>query len=197
MLARLKPGVTIQQAQAEIAVLYRQMQTALRINSQTTIELLPAGAGLARVRDQYGKPLVLLAVVVGLLLLLACINMASMLLSRSAERQKELAVRVGVGAGRGQLVGQMLTESLLLSVAGGVAGVAVAYCGVGVLVRIMASSRAFERIDIEAHPDLHVVLFTAGIALLTGLLRPIGDTDPATAGPGRRPSSPACVRWPL
>jgi predicted permease len=170
MLARLKPGVTIQQAQAEIAVLYRQMPSALHVNPQSTMELLPAGAGLVRVRDQYGKPLVLLAVVVCLLLLLACINMASMLLARSAGRQRELAVRVGLGAGRGRLVRQMLTESLLLSVTGAAAGVVVAYYGVGVLVRIMASSRAFERIDIEVHPDLDVVLFTAGIALLTGLL---------------------------
>ncbi len=170
MLARLKPGVTIQQAQAEIAVLYRQMTSALRVNPQTTMELLPAGVGLVRVRDQYGKPLLLLAVVVGLLLLLSCINMASMLLARSAGRQKELAVRVGLGAGRGRLVRQMLTESLLLSAAGAAAGVAVAYYGVVVLVRIMASSRAFEHIDIEVHPDLDVVLFTAGIALLTGLL---------------------------
>jgi predicted permease len=170
MLARLKPGVTIQQAQAEIAVLYRRMPSALRVNPQTTMELLPAGAGLVRVRDQYGKPLVLLAVVVGLLLLLACINMASMLLARSAGRQRELAVRVGLGAGRGRLVRQMLTESLLLSAAGAAAGVAVAYFGVGILVRITASSRAFEHIDIEVHPDLNLVLFTAGIALLTGLL---------------------------
>jgi len=170
MLARLKPGVTIQQAQAEIAVLYRRMPSALRVNPQATMELLPAGAGLVRVRDQYGKPLVLLTVVVGLLLLLACINMASMLLARSAGRQRELAVRVGLGAGRGQLVRQMLTESLVLSAAGAAAGVAVAYYGVGILVRIMASSRAFERIDIEVHPDGDVVVFTAGIALLTGLL---------------------------
>ncbi len=120
----------------------------------TTMELLPAGAGLARVRDQYGKPLVLLMTVLGLLLLLACLNMASMLLARSAGRQRELAVRVGLGAGRGRLVRQMLTESLLLSGAGAPVGVAVAYYGVGVLVRILASSRAFEHIEMEVHPDL-------------------------------------------
>jgi predicted permease len=172
MLARLKQGVTIQQAQAEIAVLYQAMQSALRMNPRvaTRMELLPAGAGLARVRDQYGKPLVLLTAVVGLLLLLACINMASMLLARSAGRRRELAVRVGLGAGRGRLVRQMLTESLLLSGAGAAAGVAVAYYGAGVLVRIMASGRAFEHVEIEVHPDLNLVLFTAGIALLTGLL---------------------------
>jgi putative ABC transport system permease protein len=172
MLARLKPGVTIEQAQAEIAVVYQAMQSALSLKPRvaTRMELLPAGAGLARVRDQYGKPLVLLTAVVGLLLLLACINMASMLLARSAGRQRELAVRVGLGAGRGRLVRQMLTESLLLSGAGAAAGVVVAYYGVGVLVGIMASSRAFEHIEVEVQPDLNLLLFTAGIALFTGLL---------------------------
>jgi len=170
MLARLKPGVTIQQAQAEIAVLYRRMPSALRVNPQTTMELLPAGAGLVRVRDQYGKPLMLLLAVVGLLLLLACINMASMLLARSAGRQQEMAVRVGLGASRGRLVSQMLTESVLLSGAAALVGVLFAYLATGVLVRIMASGRAFERIEVEVQPDLHLLLFTAGIALLTGLL---------------------------
>ena len=175
MLARLKQGVTIEQAQAEIAVLYQVLleQGAVRgwnPRVETRMELLPAGAGLVRVRDQYGKPLVLLTAVVGLLLLLACINMASMLLARSAGRQRELAVRVGLGAGRGRLVKQMLTESLLLSGAGTAAGVVVAYCGIGILLRIMASGRAFEHIEIEVHPDLSLVLFTAGIALFTGLL---------------------------
>ena len=175
MVARLKPGVTLEQAQAEIAVVYQGLleQDAARGRHSrvgTRMELLPAGAGLARVRDEYGKPLLLLTAVVGLLLLLACINMASMLLARSAGRQRELAVRVGLGAGRGRLVSQMLTESLLLSVAGAAAGVAVAYYGTGVLVRILASSRAFEHIEVEVHPDWNIALFTAGIALLSGVL---------------------------
>ncbi len=175
MLARLKTGVTMENAQAEIAVLYRGLleQNAARGKNpqmQTRMELLPAGAGLVRVRDQYGKALVLLMAVVSLLLLLACINMASMLLARSAGRQREIAVRVGLGASRSRLVRQMLTESMLLSVAGTLVGVLLAYFGTGVLVRIMASGRAFEHIDIQVQPDLRLLLFTAGIALLTGLL---------------------------
>jgi predicted permease len=170
MLARLKPGVTIQQAQAEIAVLYRQMPSALRVNPQTTMELLPAGAGLVQVRDRYGKSLALLMGVVGVLLLLACINMASMLLARSAGRQREMAVRGGLGASRGRLVRQMLMESVLLSAVGAMVGILLAYFGTGVLVRILASGRLFERIEIVVQPDLRLLLYTAGIALLTGLL---------------------------
>ena len=167
MLARLKSGISLQQAEAEIDALY---QSIPQHRNNARMELLPAAAGLARIRDQYGKPLLLLLTVVGLLLLLACINMASLLLARSAGRQRELAVRVGLGAGRSRLVRQMLTESLLLSAAGAIAGVALAYFGIGILVRILASGRAFEHIEVEVHPDFPLLLFTIGIALLTGLL---------------------------
>ncbi len=78
----------------------------------------PAGAGLSPVRDRYGKPLIFLMAVGGLLLLIACINLASLLLARAAGRQRKMAVRVGLGAGRVRLVRQVLTESLLLSLAG-------------------------------------------------------------------------------
>jgi len=176
ILGRLKPGVRLQQAQAEVSVLYRnwQRQNAPLRAPQIQVELELAGAGLARVRDEYGKPLVLLTTVVGLLLLLACINMASMLLARSAGRQRELAVRVSLGAGGARLVRQMLTESLLLSGAGTVSGVVLAYWGIGVLVRIMASGRAFEHIEIQVQPDLNLLLFTTGIAIITGLLFGLG-----------------------
>jgi putative ABC transport system permease protein len=167
ILARLKPGVTLAQAQAEIDVLYQHLPSR---RADSRMEVLPAGAGMVRVRDQFGKPLLLLIAVVGLLLLLACINMASMLLARSAGRQREIAVRVALGAGRGRLVRQMLTESVLLSAAGALAGVLLAYFGTGMLVRIMASGRVFERVEIEVHPDLHLILFTAAVALLTGVL---------------------------
>jgi predicted permease len=176
ILGRLKPGVTLEQSRAESAVLYRFTVEQRAANTkdplvrQLTMELEPAGGGLSKVRDQYGKALTLLMAVVGLLLLLACINMASMLLARSAGRQRELAVRVGLGASRGRLVRQMLTESMLLSGMGTLVGILLAYFGTGMLVRIMASGRAHERIEIQVEPDLHLLLFTAGIALVTGLL---------------------------
>jgi putative ABC transport system permease protein len=170
LLARLKPGVTIAHAQAEISVLHQALVENKMTAADSRMEVLPAGAGLVRVRDQFGKSFVLLMAVVGLLLLLACINMASMLLARFATRQREIAMRVSLGAGRWRLVRQMLTESVLLSAAGTLAGVLLAYFGTGILVRIMAGGRAFERIEIEVRPDLHLVLFTASVALLTGLL---------------------------
>jgi putative ABC transport system permease protein len=177
ILARLKPGVTVKQAQAEMSVLYRLVlkQRALRSKApraveQTTMQVEPAATGLVRVRDQYGKPLLLLMAVVGLLLLLACINMASMLLARSAGRQREMALRVGLGASRSQLARQMLTESIILSIAGMLFGTLFAFLGTGVLVRIMASGQADQHIEIQVKPDLYLLLFTAGIALLTGLL---------------------------
>jgi predicted permease len=176
MFGRLKPGVKLEQARAEAAVLYRfsiEEMASTRKDPQVRqmrLDLEPAGAGFVRVRDLYAKPLLLLMAVVALLLLLACINMASMLLARGAGRQREMAVRVGLGASRGRLMRQVLTESVLLSAAGTLAGVVLAYVATAVLVRILGSGREFERINIEVVPDLRLFLFTAGIAVLTGLL---------------------------
>ncbi len=174
ILARMRPGVTIAQAQAEIDVVYRDMleQASDRRSprGESRMELLPAGAGLVWMRDRFGKPLALLLAVVGLLLLLACINMAGMLLARGAARQREMAVRVGLGASRGRLMRQMLTESLLLSGAGTLVSILVARVVTGALVRIMASGRVFEHVEIEVPQDLPLLLFTGGIAVLTGIL---------------------------
>lgn len=174
MLARLKPGVSRRQAEAEINLLYQswvsQNFASNRKLRERKVELEPAGAGLARVRDLYGNSVMLLTGVVAFLLLLACVNMASMLLARSAGRRLEIAVRVGLGASRGRLVRQMLTESVLLAGAGTSVGVIVAYFANGVLVRIMANSQAHQRVEIQVEPDLNLLLFTAGIAVLTGLL---------------------------
>jgi predicted permease len=180
LMGRLKPGVTMGQARAEMALLYRQSMDEARLKrdpnwSRVTLELEPAGAGLSRavppagrVRDQFSKPLLFLMAVVGLLLLIACTNVASMLLARGAARRREMAVRVSLGAGRWRLVRLVLTESLLLSLAGSLGGVLVAYFGTAALVRIVASGRG--GIEILVEPDLHMVLFTAGAAVLAGVL---------------------------
>lgn len=176
LFGRLRPGVTLPQARAEMSVLYRftMAEQARTWNNpvawQTKVEVEPAGAGLARVRDRFAKPLVLLMAVVALLLLIACVNMASMLLARAAGRQREMAVRIGLGASRIRLAQQVLTESLLLSVAGALLGVLLAQTGTGVLVRIIASGREHERFILPVQLDLPSLAFTAGIALLTGLL---------------------------
>src|SRR6185436_14513768 len=98
-----------------------------------------AGAGFGEVREKYARPLGMLMIVVALLLLLACSNVASMLLARASSRQCEMAVRVALGAGLGRLTRQMLTESLILASLGALAGSVIAYVGTGLLVRILAS----------------------------------------------------------
>ena len=180
LIARLKPGVSIEQARAEMSVLYqftieeRAKTSKDPLVQQLKIEVEPAGAGLSRLRDQYAKPLLALMVVVGLLLLIACTNVASLLLARGAARQKEMAVRVAMGAGRVRLMCQVLTESVMLSGAGSLLGVFLAYFGAGALVRIMTSGRPMmgfpQPVEIPVQPDLNVLLFTAGVALLTGVL---------------------------
>jgi len=174
LLARLQPAITRRQAEAEMNVLYQawvdQAAPSSRKLRQRKVELEPAGAGLTRVRDLYGNSLVVLMGVVALLLLLASVNVAGMLLARASGRRKEMAVRVGLGASRGRLVRQMLTESVLLSGAGTLVGVLLAWFATGVLVRIMATTQAHQHVEIQVQPDLALLLFTSGTALLTGLL---------------------------
>jgi putative ABC transport system permease protein len=176
MLARLKSGVTLAQAEAEAQVLFqfaiqeRTSRSKDPLLRQMKMEVEPASAGAANVRDRLGKPLLLVMAVVGLLLLLACINLASMLLARSAGRRREMAVRVALGASRGRILRQVLTESVLLSVAGALVGVLLAWFGTGLLVRILASGRLHDRVELRVEADLHVLLFTIGVTLATGFL---------------------------
>lgn len=176
LIARLKPGVPIQQARTEMTQLYRftiEERAASSKDPQVrrmSVEVEPAGAGLSSVRDRIGKPIVVLMGVVGVLLLLACVNVAGMLLARGAGRAREMALRLGLGASRGRLARQVLTESLMLSLAGTLAGAAVAYAGTSVLVRMIASGRPHDRVQLEVRPDANVLFFAAGIAILTGLI---------------------------
>jgi len=180
LIGRLKPGVSIEQARADMGVLFQFTIEEITRNSkdplfrQMKIEVAPAGAGVSTLRDNFSKPLLFLMGLVGLLLLIACTNIASLLLARAASRQREMALRISLGAGRFRLVRQVLTESLLLSAAGSLCGVFLAYSGARTLLRIITSGRQIvglpAHLEIDVHPDGHVLLFTAGAALFTGVL---------------------------
>ncbi len=174
LTGRLKPGQSIEQARAEMRVLFEDsLKDESHANDDSrlrnwTLEVEPAGAGLSRLRDLFEKPLLLLMAVVGLLLLIACTNVASMLLARGAAREREMALRVSLGAARFRLVRQMLTESLLLSTVSTLFGIVLAYLGTIALLRVIGNGQL--RIDLQIQPDVSVLLFTSGIALLAGLL---------------------------
>ena len=175
LVGRLRPGISIDEARAEMAVLFHSVIQAPNANPflrNMKFEMEPAGTGLSSpLRQQFTTPLLVLMGIVSLLLLVACANMASLLLARGAAREHEMALRVALGAGRLRLVRLVLTEPLLLSAAGSVLAIVLAYVGASSLVRIMLSGRPIRglppHLDIQVRPDLHVLLFTAAVALLT------------------------------
>jgi putative ABC transport system permease protein len=176
IFGRLKPGATIEQARAEMAVLFRftiderSAKSKDPLVRQIKMELEPAATGSAGVRDRFGKPLLVLMSIVGLLLLITCVNIATMLLARGAGRDREMAVRSGLGASGFRLLRHVFTESALLSCLGTLLGIFLAYVGTSALVRALRSGRPLERAELEVQPDFHVLLFVAGIAAFTALL---------------------------
>jgi predicted permease len=174
IVARLKPGVTIEQAQAAVSLTFRDemlhgAKPLSKAEDNPAIVLTPAQTGLSGERQFFEKPLDVLMVAVGMLLLIACANVAGLLLSRSATRQKEIAVRLAVGAGRGTIVRQLLTESVLLAFFGGGLGVLFAYWGVHAMTALILgnSGRPFPFV---IEPDWRVLAFTLGVAVTTGIL---------------------------
>ena len=177
LFGRLKPGVSMEQARTEMAALYEStLDEDARVSGNPYIrknkfEMEPAGAGLSVLRENFAKPLLALMAIVALLLLIACANVASMLLARGAARQHEMAVRASLGAGRFRLIRQVLTESLLLSVAGSLLGIVLAYFGATLLVRIiLAARRIGTPLQLRVHTDAKVLLFTIAVTLFTALL---------------------------
>ncbi len=186
LAGRLKPGVSLEQAHAEWAVLDHRMvleqakTSANPFTREVVLDLEPAGAGLTSpMREEFAKPLVVLMAVVVLLLLIACTNVASLLLARGAAREREMAVRVSLGAGRLRLLRQVLTESVLLSAMGTLPGILLACLGASALVAIVASGR--QRIELQAAPEPAVLLLTAGVSLLAGLLSGLAPALRASA----------------
>jgi predicted permease len=171
MIGRLRPGIPFRQAEAAMktiaSALEKQYPTA---NEGRTLEMaLESDAALGiNGRNQLVLAAGVMMGVVGLVLLIACVNLANLLLAQSATRQKEISIRAAIGAGRGRLLRQLLTESVLLSVVGGAAGLLVAYWGRSALWSFRPPFLGDASIDLSFEP--RVLLFTAGISVLTGVL---------------------------
>jgi predicted permease len=136
--------------------------------NRVTVPLLPASHGVSSIRNQYGDSLLILMAVVALVLLIACANLANFLLARAAQRQREIATRIALGSSRGRIVRQSLIETLLLSLAGGATGLALAFAVTRALIAFV--SQGADHIAIDPTPDITVLLFTLGVSLVTALL---------------------------
>lgn len=146
------------------------------------LQMEPGDRGLDYLRGDYARPSYLLLALAGLVLLLACLNLANLLLARSAARQREMSTRLALGASRGSIVRQMLTESALLSGFGGAAGLVLGYLGRNVIPRLLANSSGTELIEVQF--DGRVLLFTLGISLATGILFGLAPAWQATRAAG-------------
>jgi predicted permease len=182
VFARLKPGVSIGQAQAELQPLFHQI-----LNREVTeppfakaspfvkheflamwMELMPGSKGRSEMRKTYSKPLFALMAIAGLVLLIACSNVANLLIARASSRQKETAVRLALGAGRARIVRQLLVESLVLAVCGGALGAVLAVAVDRALIDFMPPGHT--PISLSSTPDWTVLGFTFAVSVLSGTL---------------------------
>ena len=182
VFARLRPGVTPEQAAAALQPFYAS-QLQMEVNEvafakasaatkdnflKGTVAVAPAGHGRSDLRRQLTTPLLVLMIIVACVLMIACANVANLLLARASARQREMAIRLALGATRRRILQQLLIESVLLAMLGGLAGIAVATWGADLLLEFYRNPDI--PITVSARPDLRVLGFTLLISLATGLL---------------------------
>lgn len=173
IMGRLQPGVSRVQAERVLAERFRQYAASTAANDKERAEFpalwLEDGAGgLDSLRRQYSKPLFVLMSMVGVILTIACANIASLLLARATARRREIAIRLSIGAGRMRVVRQLLTESVLMSLLGGILGLFVAIWGIRWLTWLLANGK--ENFTLHATLNWQVLLFTFALAIATGAL---------------------------
>lgn len=176
-IGRLRPGANIKHAESELFAICKdqQLAEARRLpnpkyaQAAEQIVLAPAAHGFSYLANELTKPLLILFVVVALVLLIACANIASLMLARGAARQREIAVRLAIGAGRWRVVSQLLTESLFIALIGGLAGFVVSLSGTRFLMRFVPQPASDQITNINPSLDWRILAFTLTVCILTGL----------------------------
>jgi len=178
VLARPREGTSPQQAKAHLSTVWpavarssipASIPIALRRAVASTVDVIPGATGWSPLRDQFRRPLLVLMGFVTVVLVIACVNVANLLLARSATRRREMIVRLAIGARRGRIIRQLLTESAVLAFIGAGLGLAVAQAGCRLLLALLSSGRTQE-IALDLVPDGQVLVFTSAIAVATSLL---------------------------
>ncbi len=171
---RLKPNAELPRAQAAVSLIFARAATSgpgaiLKPGDAPHVEMPSLNRGLATLRQQFSEPLSVLMAAVGIILLIVCANLAGLMLARATTRQREIAVRLAMGAGRGRIIRQLFTESALVAAAGGGLGILFAYWGASSLASFL-STNVYTGLEIDTRPDFQVLGFTLAISALAAVL---------------------------